>query len=74
MLEHKMIYREREDENNLQASFLTFTNLSSQRPPVKDDTELSRAVYGSWDKGGGFKEDGMMKKVCVYSFAILHPT
>lgn len=65
-----MIYREREDsESTNPAPYLRIN--PEHRFERHSDFELERIIYGSWNKGRGLKEDGLMKKVCVLPLFIL---
>lgn len=57
-----MIYREREDPDAVSASPCLYSSVES-RSQQRYDFELERIIYGSWNKGRGLKEDGLMKKV-----------
>lgn len=57
-----MIYREREDPDSCTPSPYIHSGVES-RSQQRHDYELERIIYGSWNKGRGLKEYGLMKKV-----------
>lgn len=59
------MYREREDEQGLDAT--SPYRCSAMAHPPEDgesrDPELEHYILGSWNKGKGLKTNGLMKKV-----------
>lgn len=61
-----MIYREREDVESASKSPYSYSEIQPTDISIKErDVDLEKCIYGSWSKGRGLKEDGMMKKVRV---------
>lgn len=63
MLGNFMIYREREDVESASKSPYSYSEIQPTDISIKErDVDLEKCIYGSWSKGRGLKEDGMMKK------------
>lgn len=63
------MYRERDDTGSSEADspfYCSAMPLPSTSQCVQEDTELEHYILGSWNKGRGLKQNGLMKKVCLY--------